>query len=469
MAEYSGGYQPFPSFAAWMDEGFDGPALTTYERFATLLVEAKQAATREDLQAAVRTATRYAAVDTGAIEGLYDVDRGFTRTVATEAAAWEAAVELRGEHVARAIGDALNAYELVLDLATRRERITEAVIRELHGVICRSQDTYTVYTSQGRQEHPLPKGEYKKYPNSPTNLSTGRVHHYAPVSDTSAEMHRLVEEFSSGRFNSAHPVVQAAYAHYAFVCVHPFADGNGRVARALASAFLYRSPGVPLLIFADQKDAYIDALEAADRGDFELFTSFVMERVIDTVQLVRAYLPNAPVPRLRETVEIYRRQRIGRAGMTHEEFDSLNDRLLDLVNEEMVEWRSGADLGGLRWSLARFGGGLHFSPPAGYRNRHDDDLGIAISVRTGPPVDVVVEQKFDSFAALPGHDGPDFVVVERDHPNDRLEVFLREISPMVTHVLDLKIAAWVDANLSRLVRRVVDAETEALHKLGYVE
>jgi Uncharacterized conserved protein len=469
MGEHSGGYRPFPSFAAWADEGLDGPALTTYERFAALLAEAKQTATREDLQAAVRTATRYAAVDTGAIEGLYDVDRGFTRTVATEAAAWEVAVELRGEHVARAIDDALNAYEFVLDLATRRERITEAVIRELHAVICRSQDTYTVYTSQGRQEHPLPKGEYKKYPNSPTNLSTGRVHHYAPVSDTSAEMHRLVGELASGRFNSAHPVVQAAYAHYAFVCVHPFADGNGRVARALASAFLYRSPGVPLLVFADQKDAYIDVLEAADQGEHQLFTQFVLERVIDAVQLVRASLPSEPVPALVATVETYRRQRIGRAGLVHREVDALNARLLSLVHDEIAKRLSESDLGGLQTGVYWSNGTVDFPPPQGYRPRQTDQDVLGLRVDTGAPVKVGSQNIYSSFVALPSHDGADFVVVERDRPERCLEVFLREISPTVTHVLELKIAAWVDLSISRLVRWVVDAEAKALQRLGYVE
>ena len=74
-------------------------------------------------------------------------------------------------------------------------------------------------------------------------------------------------------------------AHYAFVCIHPFADGNGRVSRALASVFLYRSPGIPLVIFADQKNTYIDALEAADKGKYNLFVQFIADVCTDTVGL----------------------------------------------------------------------------------------------------------------------------------------------------------------------------------------
>ena len=60
-------YEPFPAFDSW---GVDFDA-NTIERFAALLDEARQRATPEAQAAAVTLATRYAAVDTGAIEGLY--------------------------------------------------------------------------------------------------------------------------------------------------------------------------------------------------------------------------------------------------------------------------------------------------------------------------------------------------------------------------------------------------------------
>jgi Fic family protein len=56
-------------------------------------------------------------------------------------------------------------------------------------------------------------------------------------------------------------------AHYAFVAIHPFADGNGRVARALASVFTYRAYSVPVLILAESRNDYLTNLEAADRSN----------------------------------------------------------------------------------------------------------------------------------------------------------------------------------------------------------
>ncbi len=280
-------YVPFPSFAEWVGD----VDLSGVDRAAVELEAAKASVSEATLARAVEIATRYAAVDTGAIEGLYETNRGFTRTIATQAAAWEAALKMRGEAVARSIDDALAGYEYVFDAVTTRSTpLTQTWIRTLHEVLCRSQQTYRVYTAHGYAEHALPKGEYKAMPNSPTSIDTGRMHHYAPVDDTGPEMARLVNELAGSAFAAAHPVAQAAYAHYAFVCIHPFADGNGRVARALASVFLYCSPGVPLVVFADQKDLYIDALEAADAGDPRPFVRFIADRAVDAVELVRLHL-----------------------------------------------------------------------------------------------------------------------------------------------------------------------------------
>jgi broad specificity phosphatase PhoE len=117
----------------------------------------------------------------------------------------------------------------------------------------------------------------------------------------------LYEELRSEAFTAAHPVLQAAYAHYAFVAIHPFADGNGRVARTLASVYRYRWPGVPLVTLADDKDDYIDALEEADDGRPERLVRFVQDRLVDVIGLVQvatsAEAPEAgaSIASLRET------------------------------------------------------------------------------------------------------------------------------------------------------------------------
>ena len=64
-----------------------------------------------------------------------------------------------------------------------------------------------------------------------------------------------------------HPVKFAADAHYDFAKIHPFVDGNGRTARLLMNLLLLQN-GYPLTIIpAEQRTAYITAMDDADRGD----------------------------------------------------------------------------------------------------------------------------------------------------------------------------------------------------------
>jgi Fic family protein len=287
-------YQDFPDFSNWGELSSEDADL--WSRFAASLEERRREASPETLKASIEVAVRAAALDTGAIEGLYSVDRGFTMTVALQSLTWEQAIEERGAGVRELFEAQLAAYELVLDAVTHRLSITEAWIRALHERLCEPQKTYRVLTDVGWQEQDLPKGQYKNRPNH-VHLTDGTFHAYAPVDRVADEMHRLIQQIRTPEFEGAHPILQASYCHYAFVVIHPFADGNGRVARALASTFFYRAQSIPLVIFENQRLAYLDSLRAADLGDFRQVISFFRDRGIDTMQLVAESLMTAVAPK----------------------------------------------------------------------------------------------------------------------------------------------------------------------------
>ena len=75
---------------------------------------------------------RIAAIDTGAIEKLYEVDRGFTWTVAVENTDVQAVLAKKGKETENLIKSQLEGYDFVLDFATGKRTLTEAWIRELH-------------------------------------------------------------------------------------------------------------------------------------------------------------------------------------------------------------------------------------------------------------------------------------------------------------------------------------------------
>lgn len=431
-----GGYRPFPSFDGWSVS----TDLGLVRRSSAALQQVKRRTDPENLARAVRIATRYAAVDTGAIEGLYQTNRGFTRTIALQTATWEAALQSRGSEVARSIQDALDGYEYVLDAVTQRHPVTQTWIRELHAVLCRHQETYTVHTSVGPQRHALPTGRYKSWPNSPTNADTGRMHHYAPPDATQAEMARLVDELAGEAFSAAHPALQTAYAHYAFVCIHPFADGNGRVARALASVYLYRAPGVPLVVFADQKDRYLDALEAADAGRPDDFVGFIAQRAVDAVELVRLHLDEGEQASqaVAELASLLSGDPQGQASRAADRFvvllsDALRTALDALALPEPVRLRFDVTLGR---SEAPSPEAVPFDTPC-----------IDLALTTGVPRFAAVGRRLSVWAA----GDPGRLLLGGGLP---LELAVHEVVPLESEVARLKVRAWADREAAALVREL---------------
>jgi Fic family protein len=319
LAALDAGYEPFPAFDDWARA--NAPS-QRWDEVLNELERAAEAATPADLDRAVGIAVRAAAVETGAIEGLYSTDRGFTLTVATQAAAWQEAMAARGSNVRPLFEAQLAAYELTLDAATRRLPVTEAWIRRLHEELCRPQDTYQVVTAVGMQDQPLEKGRYKRHPNH-VRLPNGTVHAYAPVTEVGAEMHRLVAELGTAGFERSHPALQASYAHYALAAIHPFADGNGRVARALASTYLYRAARVPLLVFADRRTPYFDALQRADEGDRAVFVRLVRDSALAAMALVAETLRAAQAPKPEDALARLRSMLTAQGELTHTELNHL--------------------------------------------------------------------------------------------------------------------------------------------------
>lgn len=456
-------YEPFLPFKDWLPSGFD---FSTFDQYKRQLEEEKSTVDGDQLSDAVKVATRWAAANTGAIEGLYEVDRGFTYSVAVSASAWNDIHLVKGDSAAQHMHDALKAYDFVLDATTQTYPVNETWLRQIHEILTASQDTYTVLTAVGPQEQPLPRGAYKEHPNNPLNIASNTVHSYASPLETAAEMQRFVEQLRSKEFTSAHPIAQAAYAHYAFVCVHPFADGNGRVSRALASVYLYRNPGVPLVIFADQKGAYLDSLEAADRGEVGHFVRFLAERVIDTIGMVRAQISSALAP----PVEIQMRELApilaGKDGLAHTEIDAIASRLLDVVEsafEAQVD-RNPLDHN-LRISVDRVLKPMR-QVQEGYRLVPSGPPLVSLTVVSGPPADGAQTRRFGVAVSKPGFSGPDFVVYSAGRVI--LSVDLREMHPTVSAALVFRAEAEALREIRESVAAVALAAQESLRAKGYL-
>ncbi len=433
-------YRGFPDFSTWGELSSEDADL--WSRFAASLKERRREASPETLKASVEVAVRAAALDTGAIEGLYSVDRGFTMTVALQSLTWEQAIEERGAGIRELFEAQLAAYELVLDAVTHKLPITEAWIRALHERLCEPQKTYRVLTDMGWQEQDLPKGQYKNRPNH-VRLTDGTFHAYAPVDRVADEMHRLIEQIRTPEFESAHPVLQASYCHYAFVVIHPFADGNGRVARALASTFFYRGQSIPLVIFENQRPAYLDSLRAADLGDFRPVISFFLDRGIDTMQLVAEGLMTAEAPKPEDVAERISKPAWNCKGLSDFEIKSTASRVMMEIEERLQ-----AQVGALRLPSLSVGVAgidtLAEPPPSGYRLA-TGARSLLLWSETPRPSRSGIEVSI--FCTIQPNPFPFLIRVAGSE--DWLEVRLENVYPELTSSFLLRLNNWIQRQLGR--------------------
>lgn len=103
-----------------------------------------------------------------------------------------------------------------------------------------------------------------------------RVHFEAPnASRLEREMKSFLEWFN-GDADAIDPVLKAGIAHLWFVTIHPFEDGNGRIARAIADQQLARSEQSAQRFYSmsaqirQERKAYYDILEQTQKGDLEI-------------------------------------------------------------------------------------------------------------------------------------------------------------------------------------------------------
>ena len=167
------------------------------------------------------------------------------------------------------------ARGLSRDIAEIIERpITEADIRTIHEIILKNQNF---------------AGIYKQYTNE---ISLNNEHKTTAPSDTPGAMREFIDwtnGLSRRGYRTSLSIVKAAATHAWLTHIHPFHDGNGRLARLLANMILAREDMPPLILRNTyHRGRYIDALSYSDSGGdiSKLILVFcrAAERVIDDME-----------------------------------------------------------------------------------------------------------------------------------------------------------------------------------------
>ena len=247
--------------------------------------DALRDASAEEVIAARKRRLRRHAIETGVIERLYELDWGVTEALVAEGLSSEAASRAGGidDDVLLVIKSQYDALDYVSSLvAEGTDELTVTTIRRLHQLITRHQSTYEARDKFGQIVHaPLRHGEWKLQPNH-VHRPDGSLLEYVPPEQVQSQIELLIQMYADTA--SAHPVIRAAWLHHRFICIHPFEDGNGRVARALTLLVLLRAHYAPLVVDRRDRAAYITALDGANDGDLGDLIRFFTRLEIASLQ-----------------------------------------------------------------------------------------------------------------------------------------------------------------------------------------
>ncbi len=229
---------------------------------------------------------RKQAIDTGILERMYDLKKGITETFIKEGFVssylQHGDTDIEPNLLMKYLGDNFEAIDFIVDFVKNDRMLSVGYIRELHSLITRHQeDTQTVDQFGTHIKIPLKRGEFKTAPNNPKRGEV--IFSYCPPEQVASEMDHLIGIYNS-ELSDAHVLVKAAFLHHAFVQIHPFQDGNGRIARLLASFALMKEGLFPLTIDREERTKYIDALESADKHEYQLLIDVFSDNQVRAIE-----------------------------------------------------------------------------------------------------------------------------------------------------------------------------------------
>ena len=168
------------------------------------------------------------------------------------------------------------------DLVKKKEKMSERIIKDFHAILMK--DTQFVLVGPQNNKIKIEPGKYK-YDNNHVILPDGSIHYFVEYLQVPGEMEKLMEWYSENKDN-LHPIELSAIVHHRLTAIHPFTDGNGRVARLAMNTILMQNGYTPAIIRNEDKQDYYEALRQADEGKPDSFIATVEKEVTKTITLM---------------------------------------------------------------------------------------------------------------------------------------------------------------------------------------
>ena len=148
---------------------------------------------------------------------------------------------------------------------TLERPLTEYFIKNLHKTLIREDYTVRKELPDGNiTTYTVHAGQYKTRPNS-VKTRTGEIFEYASPEETPALMSDLIDWYNNAvKEGKLSALELASLFHYRYIRIHPFEDGNGRIARLLVNFILLRADYPMIIVRSKDKEKYLDALNHSD-------------------------------------------------------------------------------------------------------------------------------------------------------------------------------------------------------------
>ncbi|MEM7345016.1 MAG: Fic family protein [Chloroflexota bacterium] len=178
-----------------------------------------------------------------------------------------------------------NEAILYLDMLLQQSRpLTQKDILTLHQIMLVEPYEMPMMRLDGTStQRQVGLGRYKTTPNH-SQTKTGEIHFYTSPEETPVQMNDLMAWYHQTiQAQTVHPVILAATFHYRFLAIHPFDDGNGRLARLLLNFILMQHGYQPVIIKVETKDRYLLTLEQAEVDETDPLFSFIGQALHDSL------------------------------------------------------------------------------------------------------------------------------------------------------------------------------------------
>lgn len=197
--------------------------------------------------------------------------------------------------VVNILKDFSQALDTFIDILKTCPEVAAEHICRLHALLLESNIISTVFIDNDKVDYLVPPGVYRRRLITTTLEGIDGVVQFTKWKDIPKEMVSFMSHMKDCLLSTASPFVKAAWIHSVFARIHPFADGNGRVARIIASIPLIKA-GLPFINIRQKlREDYLQAVfTAQSKKDLQPLAEIFVKSMEDSIQYIGTLSPPSP-------------------------------------------------------------------------------------------------------------------------------------------------------------------------------